>query len=121
MTHSVKTTVSVFSPKEMEQIQNIYLAKELSPKDLMEVKKTLRDCLIAMVEYRCICSILKGSEFVTKGGFYIKRIKEGEAKLESFGILSEGDFRILTVLLVRKSELFTPQSIKNAIREALSD
>ncbi|MEI7690543.1 MAG: hypothetical protein WCI63_02880 [bacterium] len=120
MTQSVKKVLTVFSETELARIQNIFLGKGLKDKDLEIVKKTLRDCLIAMVEYRHICYTMTGSEFAIKGRVIVETINKAEAKLESFGTLTEGDFRALTVLLVNKSTIYTHHAIQNAIREAIS-
>jgi len=121
MAQSVKGQVNVFSETEIAHIQNIFLGKSLVSNDLEEVKKTLRNCLISMVEYRHICYTLKGSEFALKGKVLMETINEAEAKLESYGILTDGDFRSLIVMLVHKSTVFTHHAIQNAIREAFSD
>ncbi len=120
MSHATQKTWRVFSSEERKIIQGIFEGKGFSNKDLFEVKKTLRDCLIAMIEYRQMCSVLKGSEFVIKSQEQMQKIKEAEAKLESFGALTEGDFRRLTVLLVHKSTKYSHHTIETAVREAIS-
>ena len=121
MTKDIATIkTSVFSEEEVAKIQSIFSNKNLSDKNLGKVKIILQDCLIAMAEYRHICFTMKGSEFVAKGGVQINKIKEGEAKLKSFGIIAEGNFRMLTLLLVQKSEIYTFHAIENAIKGVIS-
>lgn len=119
MAQSVKKRLTVFSDAELAQIQSIFQERELTSKDLEIVKKTLRDCLIAMVEYRHVCYTMTGSEFAIKGKILMETIKGSEARLESFGVLTEGDFRSLTVLLVTKASIYSHHVIQSAIREAI--